>query len=76
MGSSTPKSEVFPVRELIIYRGTSLIRKRTPLGPYLRPMPRVLGGSYWGGRFLMGEVPLYKTSMTKNQDPLRSGGGS
>ena len=28
-----------------IYRGTSLTRKRTPLGPYHRPMPRVLGGS-------------------------------
>ena len=27
------------------YRGTSLIVKRTPLGPYRRPMPRVLGGS-------------------------------
>ena len=28
------------------YRGgTSLVRKRTPLGPYRRPMPRVLGGS-------------------------------
>ena len=27
------------------YRGTSLTRKRTPLGPYRRPMPRVLGGS-------------------------------
>jgi len=24
-------------------RGTSLIRKRTSLGPYRRPMPRVLG---------------------------------
>ena len=22
-------------------------------------MPRVLGGSYGGGRFLLGEVPLY-----------------
>ena len=40
------------------YRGTSLIRKRTPLGPYRRPMPKVLGGSQGGGRFLMGEVPL------------------
>jgi len=40
------------------YRGTSLSRKRTPLGPYRRPMPRVLGG-FWGGEcFLMGEVPL------------------
>ena len=27
------------------YRGTSLTRKRTPLGPYGRPMPRALGGS-------------------------------
>ena len=27
------------------YRGTSLTRKRTTLGPYRRPMPRVLGGS-------------------------------
>ena len=27
------------------YRGTSIIRKCTPLGPYRRPMPRVLGGS-------------------------------
>ena len=26
------------------YRGTSLTRKFTPLGPYRRPMPRVLGG--------------------------------
>ena len=41
------------------YRGTSLTRKRTPLGPYRRPRPRVLGGSLGGERFLMGEVPLY-----------------
>jgi len=27
------------------YRGTSLTRKGTPLGPYRRPKPRVLGGS-------------------------------
>jgi hypothetical protein len=27
------------------YRGTSLTRKRTPPGPYCRPMPRVLRGS-------------------------------
>jgi hypothetical protein len=26
------------------YRLISLIRKRTPLGPYRRPMPRVIGG--------------------------------
>jgi hypothetical protein len=41
-----------------VYRGTSPTRKRNPLGPYRRPMPRVLGGSQEGGRFLMGEVPL------------------
>ena len=40
------------------YRGTSLMRNRNHLGPYHRPMPRVLGGSKEGGRFLMGEVPL------------------
>ena len=39
-------------------QGTQLIRKRTPLGLYRRPMPRVLGGSQGGGRFLMGEIPL------------------
>ena len=33
------------------YRGTSLIRKRTPLGPYRRPVPRVLGESWGGGAF-------------------------
>jgi len=27
------------------YRGTSLMRNRTPLGPYCRPMPKVIGGS-------------------------------
>ena len=34
-----------------VYRGTSVIRKRTAPGdvpPYRRPMPRVLGGSYRG----------------------------
>jgi hypothetical protein len=41
------------------YRGTSLIRKSALLGPYRTPMSRVVGGSWWGGRFLMGEVPLY-----------------
>ena len=27
------------------YRGTSLLRKRTALGAYRKPMPRVPGGS-------------------------------
>ena len=46
------------------YRGTSLMSKRTPLGPYRRPMPRVLGGSYGGGRFLVAEVPLHMLKST------------
>ena len=40
------------------YRDTSPTRKCTPLGPYRRPMPKVLRGSQGGGRFLMGEVTL------------------
>ena len=40
---------VFGVRcpkfEFRVYMGTSLRRKRPPLGPYRRPMPMVLGGS-------------------------------
>ena len=39
--------------------GTSLTRKHTHIGPYSRPMPRVLVGSHGGGRSLRGEVPLY-----------------
>jgi len=35
-----------------------LARKRSPLGPYCRPVPRVVGESYGGGRLLIGEVPL------------------
>jgi len=41
-----------------VHRGTSLIRNRTHLGPYSRPMPRALWWSLGGGRFLMSEVPL------------------
>jgi len=34
-----------PDRPAVACRGISLTRKRTLLGPYRRPMPRVLGGS-------------------------------
>ena len=34
------------------YRGTSLIRNSRSLGPYRRPIPRVLGGSWRLGVFL------------------------
>ena len=36
---------VLPTFPSNLYRGTLLIRKRTPLGPYRRPMPRVVGGT-------------------------------
>ena len=35
-------------RSLSHYRGTSPTRKRTPRGPYRRPMPRVQGGPLGG----------------------------
>ena len=40
-----------------VYRGTSLTRKRTPLGPYRRPMPRILGGLGGVGVFLWARHP-------------------
>ena len=44
-GRFAPAAGLDPKACLGVYRGTSLIRKRTPLGPYRRPMPRgVLGG--------------------------------
>ena len=42
----------------LVYRGTSLIRNRHPVGPYSRTMPRLLWWSWGGWRFLMSEVPL------------------
>jgi len=44
-----------------IYRVTSLTRKRTPLGPYRRPLPRVLGGSMGLAFVYERGTPLLKT---------------
>ena len=44
-----------------LYRGTSLMRKRPPLGPYTRTMPRDIWWLWGGVRFLMSEVSLYYT---------------
>ena len=41
-----------------VYRGTSLIRNRPPLGPYSRTMPRALWWSYGGREILVSEVSL------------------
>ena len=57
---TTPISCHPPADNTILHRWTSLIRKRLPLGPYSRPEPRALRRSKGGGRFLMGEVPLYR----------------
>ena len=38
---------------------TGVPHLRTPPGPYRRPVHRVQGEFWGGGRFLMGEVPLY-----------------
>ena len=43
---------------LVGYRGTSLVKNGTPLGPYRRPVPRALGGSQGDGRIVVGEVHL------------------
>ena len=48
-----------PLCPVECYRSTSLVRKRTLLGPYRRPMPRALWWPRGGQRFLMNEVPLY-----------------
>jgi len=53
---------VHPPVQPLIYRGASVIRKRPPLGPYSRPMPRALWWSLGVWRFLMSEVPLYSST--------------
>ena len=51
----------------LIYRGTSLIRKRLTLGPYSRTMARVLWWPWEGGLFLMSQVPLYRGASYKTK---------
>ena len=57
---------MFLMREVPLYPAGV----RNPLGPYLRPMPRVLGGSWGGGRFLMGKVPWqgFKENLKVDED--------
>ena len=50
-----PRSHFYPTAgDKVAYRGTSLMRKRSSLGPYRRLMPRtprgVLGGWAFSGR--------------------------
>jgi hypothetical protein len=53
------------------YRDTSVTIKRPPVGPYRRPMPRVVGWSWGGGRFIMDEVLLYFFFITLDTGPRR-----
>ena len=66
------------------YGGTSLTRDRTTLGPYSRPMPRVLGGPGGGAfscergtpvhdiapGFTQTQPPYRVTSLIRNRPPL------
>ena len=53
--------------------GVTHSKQCTPLGPYRRPMPRVLGGSLRGKRFIMDEVLLYRNTQAGTlQVPLPS----
>ena len=47
----------------VVYRGTSLVRQRTPLGPYRRPMPRVLGRSLVARRPSRARIKKYGNSV-------------
>jgi len=52
------------------YRGTSLIRKLPPLGPYRSPMPRALRWSYGGGAVSYERgTPVHPTPYTITPKP-------
>jgi len=52
------------------YGDTSLTRKRTPLGPYSRNMPRAPWWSWEAGLFLMSEVPLHAIILINSQQMI------
>ena len=52
------------------YRGTPPTSKRTPLGPYRRPVPRVLGGISGGLAFYYGRgTPVHTRQRSMLQLP-------
>ena len=61
---------MYVVRELL-YRGALLIRKRTSLGPYRRPMPRFLRGPGGIGVFLWARYPCTLTMFESSDGPSR-----
>ena len=58
-----------------VYRDTSLIRKRTPVGPYRRPMPESQGGPRGRGGFLWARYPCTCTVWI-NQLPCKAATGA
>jgi hypothetical protein len=54
-----------------VYRGTSLMTKHLPPGPYCRPTPRVLGVSYGVWLFHMDEVPIQDSGSRVGVSVLR-----
>jgi len=53
-----------PLHLLAVYRVTSLTRKRTALGPYRKPMPRVLSrGVLAGGVGILRGTPVQRGLM-------------
>ena len=51
---------------LSTHRGTSLIKDCPPIGPYSRNMHRALWRSLGGVQFVMSEVPLQHSAVTKH----------
>jgi len=54
-------------------RGSSPMIKRTPLGPYRRPMPGVLRGAWGFGCFLIGELSLYLPANSRRPGSPKEG---
>ena len=48
-------------------QGYLACKKTPPLGPYRRPMPRVLGGSSEGGRLHERGIPVWHMSDSQHQ---------
>ena len=63
---SFPGFEVEATRPLgrLAYRVTSFTKERTSLGPYRRPMPRVLGGSWGVGGLSWAKYPCAVFQLT------------
>ena len=55
-----------------VYRGTSPVRNRLPLGTYSRTMPRVIWLPQGGGHFIMSGEPLQASHLSGPLGPSSS----